>query len=144
MLFRSGRALQSAGSRLGAGARAVSLALNLPTLAVLLGVPAWALVDSWSAWMAHRTAAVPPWQVLALSVALWLLAVGWVAQSLVRRRARRFLARVGDQVGEAVEAGLRGRLLDRLEARLDALTGQQRRLTELHREIDGLVAPPRH
>ncbi|MBI5831533.1 MAG: 50S ribosome-binding GTPase [Armatimonadetes bacterium] len=117
-----GRALQGAGQRLSAGARILSLTLNVPTLLVLLGVPGWAVADYWMAWMAHRAAQVPPWQILGV----------------VKRRARRFLGQVSEFVGEAVDAGLRGRLVGRLSTRLEALHSQQRQLAELRREAGRL------
>jgi len=127
-----GRALRAARDERSLGQRVLALVLNVPALALLLGLPGYWL---WDRLQALTGDAVLPtgeyFQAAAIVVALWLWLATWLAQLMIRRRTRRFLANLRDRVGAAVDEVLRPKLLGRLEARLDELAGEQTRWARL-------------
>lgn len=131
-----GRAVRDAREQRPLGTRLLALALNIPLLAALIGLPSYFVIDRFGAfWHQQVLEPAPFWQASGIAVALWLWLACWLAQRQIRHRTHRFLASLRDRVAEAIDEIYRPRLLDRLTTRLDDLATERETLQNLARRL---------
>ncbi|NUQ01293.1 MAG: hypothetical protein HUU35_15715, partial [Armatimonadetes bacterium] len=121
-----GRAVRLTRDEVAPGWRPLALALNLPLILGLVGLPGYFVYDRIGAfWHENIIPAGPFLQAAATVLLLWLALGMLVGQGLVRRRTRRFLGSLREMVAQAVDEVLRPRLLERLDEHHAELRDEQ-------------------
>ncbi len=139
-----GREIRQARTGRVLGQRLLSLVLNVPVLAALIGLPVYFVYDRLGALWGDRVLQTGPFfQAAAIVVLLWLWFAAWVGQSVIRRRATRFVGSLRQVVEQAVDEVFRGRLMGRLDDHLETLRGQREALAGLVERAASLRATRR-